>query len=60
VRYNVGIRTALPDGAVDVVVITPRLSGIWEQFGAAILAEAARIGAQTRCLFGAGVSSGVI
>jgi glycosyltransferase involved in cell wall biosynthesis len=60
VRYNVGIRTALPDGAVDVVVITPRLSGIWEQFGEAILGEAARIGAQTRCLFDAEVSSGVI
>ena len=60
VRYNVGIRTALPDGAVDVVVITPRLSGIWEQFGEAILAAADRVGAQTRCLFDAGVSSGVI
>lgn len=58
VRYNIGIRTALPDGAVDVVVITPRLSGIWELFGQAILAEADRIGAQTRCLFGAEVSSG--
>ena len=47
-------------GAVDVVVITPRLSGIWEQFGDVILAEAQRIGAQTRCLFDADVSSGVI
>jgi validoxylamine A glucosyltransferase len=60
VRHNVGIRTALPDGAVDIVLITPRLSGIWEQFGSMILTEADRIGAQTRCLFDAEISSGVV
>ncbi len=48
VRHNVGIRTALPDKAVDTVVITSRLSGLWDMFGPAILAEAHRIGAHVR------------
>lgn len=46
VRHNVGIRTALPDNAVDTVVITSRLNGLWETFGPAITAEANRIGTQ--------------
>jgi validoxylamine A glucosyltransferase len=50
VLYNIGVRTALPDGAVDLVVITPRLGPLWEDFGAQVLAEARRIGAQVRCL----------
>ena len=48
VLNNLGVRTALPDGAVDVVVITSRLTGVWEQFGAWILAEARRIGTDVR------------
>jgi glycosyltransferase involved in cell wall biosynthesis len=44
VRHNLGVRTALRDKAVDTVVITSRLSGIWDAFGPAILAEAHRIG----------------
>ncbi|MFG2049299.1 glycosyltransferase [Micromonospora sp. NPDC048935] len=44
VRHNVGVRTALPDNAVDTVVITSRLDGLWSDFGPAILAEARRIG----------------
>jgi glycosyltransferase involved in cell wall biosynthesis len=51
VRYNIGIRTALPDGAVDTVVITPRLAGLWPQFGKAVLNEANRIGAEVVQLF---------
>ncbi len=58
VRHNVGIRTALADGAVDVVLITRRLSGIWDRYGSAILAEAHRIGAQVRCLFDVGTATG--
>jgi GT2 family glycosyltransferase len=50
VRHNVGIHTALPDGAVDTVVITSRLDGLWDAFGAAILAEADRIGTQAPVL----------
>jgi hypothetical protein len=36
----------LPDKAVDTVVITSRLNGLWHTFGPAILAEANRIGTQ--------------
>nr|MDT0659795.1 glycosyltransferase [Micromonospora sp. DSM 115978] len=46
VHHNVGIHTALPDKAVDTVVITSRLAGLWSAFGPAILAEAHRIGTQ--------------
>ena len=50
VLYSVGIRTALPDEAADLVVITPRLGPLWEDFGAQVLAEARRIGKRVRCL----------
>lgn len=50
VRHNLGIHTALPDKAVDTVVITSRLGGLWNAFGPAILAEAHRIGTQVSVL----------
>ncbi|WP_433132773.1 glycosyltransferase [Micromonospora sp. CA-240977] len=50
VRHNVGIHTGLPDGAVDTVVITSRLDGLWGTFGPAILAEARRIGTRDSVL----------
>lgn len=50
VRHNVGIHTDLPDKAVDTVLITSRLDGLWNAFGPAILAEAHRIGTQVSVL----------
>ncbi|WP_426502770.1 glycosyltransferase [Dactylosporangium sp. McL0621] len=50
VRHNVGIHTALPDKAVDTVLITSRLDGLWGAFGPAILAEAHRIGTHVSVL----------
>jgi glycosyltransferase involved in cell wall biosynthesis len=47
-RLGLGIRTSLPDRAVDRVVITSRLAGLWPRWGEAIGAEAARIGATVR------------
>jgi validoxylamine A glucosyltransferase len=44
-HLGIGIRTPLPDRAVDRVVITSRLAGLWPRWGEAISAEAARIGA---------------
>lgn len=42
--HAIGLRTTLPDGAVDVVVITSRLRGLWDELGGLVLAEAARVG----------------
>jgi hypothetical protein len=44
----IGMRTPLDTGSVDVVIITSRLSGIWERWGDLVLAEARRIGRQVR------------
>jgi glycosyltransferase involved in cell wall biosynthesis len=44
-HFGLGIRTPLPDRAVDRVVITSRLARLWPEWGQAITAEAARIGA---------------
>lgn len=43
-HLGLGIRTPMPDGAFDRVVITSRLAGLWPEWGEAIRAEAARIG----------------
>jgi glycosyltransferase involved in cell wall biosynthesis len=43
-HHGIGLRTALPDRSVDLVVVTSRLSGLWPQHGEGILAEAHRIG----------------
>jgi len=47
-HHAIGIRTVLPDDAVDVVVVTSRLRGLWERWGAHITAEAHRVGADVR------------
>lgn len=44
----IGMRTPLDPGSVDVVVITSRLSGLWDRWGDLVLAEAHRIGRQVR------------
>ncbi|WP_034270456.1 hypothetical protein [Actinospica robiniae] len=51
VRHNLGIRLDVPNQAVDAVIVTSRLRGLWERFGADVLAEAARIGARTLITF---------
>jgi validoxylamine A glucosyltransferase len=48
-HHGLGLRTPAPDGGFDRVVITSRLSRLWPQWGQAITAEAARIGATIRC-----------
>jgi glycosyltransferase involved in cell wall biosynthesis len=49
--HAAGIRTGLPAGAFDTVVITSRLAGLWPRWGALITEEAARIGHEVRRLF---------
>jgi glycosyltransferase involved in cell wall biosynthesis len=49
-HHGLGLRTPLPDRAFDRVVITSRLSRPWPQWGEAIRAEAARIGASVHCV----------
>jgi hypothetical protein len=44
-HLGLGIRTPLPDRAVERVLITSRLARLWPEWGHAISAEAARIGA---------------
>ncbi|MEU4768526.1 glycosyltransferase [Actinosynnema sp. NPDC023794] len=46
--HAIGIRTPLPDKAVDVVVLTSRLAGLWPRWSAEILAEAARVGGSVK------------
>lgn len=42
-QLSVGIRTTLPDGIVDAVIVTSRLSGLWDQWGDLVGREAARL-----------------
>jgi hypothetical protein len=44
------MRTPLPDHAVDVVLLTSRLSGLWDRWGQEIVLEARRIGREVRAL----------
>jgi glycosyltransferase involved in cell wall biosynthesis len=44
--HAIGLRTPLPGMSVDVVIITSRLSGLWDRWGDRLLAEARRIGRQ--------------
>jgi glycosyltransferase involved in cell wall biosynthesis len=44
-HLGLGIRTPLPDRAFERVLITSRLARLWPEWGHAISAEAARIGA---------------
>jgi len=46
--HAVGIRTSLPDGAVDSVIVTSRMAGIWPYWAEEITKEAARIGRLTQ------------
>jgi len=43
---SIGLRTPLDDRSVDAVIITSRLSGLWERWHEALTREAERIGAQ--------------
>src|SRR5262249_28053256 len=42
--HTIGMRTLLADQSVDVVVITSRLSGLWDEWREELLTEAHRIG----------------
>lgn len=43
-HYALGLRTPLLDQSVDTVVLTSRLSGLWDRWAPSFLAEARRIG----------------
>ncbi|OON27676.1 hypothetical protein BSA16_30860, partial [Micromonospora sp. Rc5] len=43
-HHALGIRTVLPDDAVDVVWLTSRMTPLWRRWRAHLLAEARRIG----------------
>ncbi|BCJ41134.1 hypothetical protein GCM10010168_45680 [Actinoplanes ianthinogenes] len=49
--YAIGLRTPLPAGSADLVVITSRLAGLWDRWSADLLAEAHRVGRTVRCTF---------
>jgi hypothetical protein len=49
-HHGLGVRTALGEQSVDLVVLTPRLRGVWPEHGQAILAEARRVGRAVRDL----------
>jgi glycosyltransferase involved in cell wall biosynthesis len=42
----IGVRTPLRAGSVDVVMVTGRLSGVWDRWGKRIVTEAHRVGRQ--------------
>jgi glycosyltransferase involved in cell wall biosynthesis len=42
--HAIGLHTALPSKSVDVVIVTSRLSGLWDRFGDQIRREAGRVG----------------
>jgi glycosyltransferase involved in cell wall biosynthesis len=42
-HHTMGLRTPLPARAVDTVIITSRMAGLWDRWGDEILAEAKRI-----------------
>jgi glycosyltransferase involved in cell wall biosynthesis len=42
----IGVRTPLRAGSVDAVIITGRLSGVWDRWGKRIVTEAHRVGGQ--------------
>ncbi|TDB75482.1 glycosyltransferase [Micromonospora sp. KC723] len=47
-HHAIGLRTPLDDGAVDTVLLTSRLAGLWSRWGDDLLAEAVRIGRSVR------------
>ncbi|QNP74395.1 glycosyltransferase [Streptomyces roseirectus] len=46
VGHALGVRLPFADGSVDRILVTSRLSGLWERWQAHILAEGRRLGAQ--------------
>jgi glycosyltransferase involved in cell wall biosynthesis len=42
--HAIGLHTALPAKSADVVIVTSRLSGLWDRFGDQIMREAGRVG----------------
>jgi len=50
-HLGIGVRTPLPDGAADVVVVSSRLRGLWDRWGEGVLAEARRVGREVRVPF---------
>lgn len=50
-HHALGVRTPLAERCVDGVVITSRLSGLWDRWRDDLLAEAHRIGARVTCTF---------
>jgi Glycosyl transferase family 2/N-terminal domain of galactosyltransferase len=47
-HHAVGLRTPLRARSIDIVIITSRLSGLWDRWGERLLTEAHRIGRQVR------------
>jgi glycosyltransferase involved in cell wall biosynthesis len=43
-HHAIGLRTALPSGSADVVIVTSRLAGLWDTHGNQIMHEAGRVG----------------
>jgi glycosyltransferase involved in cell wall biosynthesis len=43
-HHAIGLRTALPTKSADVVIVTSRLSGLWDRYGSQIMREAGRVG----------------
>jgi glycosyltransferase involved in cell wall biosynthesis len=48
--HGLGVRTAFADGSFDAVVVTSRLTGLWDRWGDEILAEARRLAPDVRVL----------
>jgi glycosyltransferase involved in cell wall biosynthesis len=42
--HAIGLRTALPSKSADIVIVTSRLSGLWDRHGDQIMCEAGRVG----------------
>jgi glycosyltransferase involved in cell wall biosynthesis len=49
-HHAIGLRTPLADQSVDVVLLTSRLSGLWQRWGLELVAEARRVGVEVRAL----------
>jgi hypothetical protein len=47
-HHNIGVRTPLADQSADVVIVTSRLSPLWDKWGDRIMAEASRLAPDVR------------
>jgi glycosyltransferase involved in cell wall biosynthesis len=54
VGHLLGVRAPLAPGSVDRVLVTSRLAGLWDRWGAHIRAEAGRLGARIDTPFAVG------